>query len=145
MRRATDNATAKSKRMVQSDAPDAQASNKKAKVQGGARGQAESEAEQPAAKPKHSKARSKAANKVTEPSDEPAAAAKQEKSTRIGLGRQAAQGVEYKDKSTLLVLPDSKVAVKQQQTADNEADALQKTQTESPAPRRQATQFVLVL
>ena len=142
MRRATDSATAKSKRVAQSDA---QASNKKAKVQGGASGQAQSEAEKPTAKPKQSKARSKVANKTTEPADEPTAAAKHEKSSRVGLGRQAARDVEYKDKSASLILPDSKVAVKQQQTADNEAEALQKTQTESAAPRRQAMQFMLVL
>lgn len=55
--------------------------------------------------------------------------------TIVGSGRQAAQGVEYKEQ-TALTLPDSKVAVKQEQVAANELAALEHTKSDAVGPRR---------
>ena len=55
--------------------------------------------------------------------------------TIVGSGRQAAQGVEYKEKATL-ALPDSKVAVKQEQVAQDELAALEQTRADAAGPRR---------
>lgn len=56
-------------------------------------------------------------------------------STVVGSGRQAAQGMEYKEK-TALSLPDSKIAVKEEQTAADELQALEKTHSDTEGPRR---------
>ena len=55
--------------------------------------------------------------------------------TVVGSGRQAAQGMEYKEKTTLS-LPDSKITVKQEQIADDELHALVKTASGVDGPRR---------
>lgn len=55
--------------------------------------------------------------------------------TIVGSGRQAAQGVEYKEQ-TALALPDSRVAVKQEQVAANELAALEHTKSDASGPRR---------
>lgn len=53
----------------------------------------------------------------------------------VGSGRQAAQGVDYKEKSSL-VGHDSKVIIKQEQVADSEAQAVQNTKSEGSGIRR---------
>ena len=53
----------------------------------------------------------------------------------VGSGRQAAQGVEYKEQ-TALALPDSKLAVKQEQVAADELAALEQTKSDAVGPRR---------
>ena len=55
--------------------------------------------------------------------------------TFVGSGRQAAQGVNYKEQSSHAV-HDSKVAVKQEQTAEDELQAVQYTKTEGVGTRR---------
>ena len=56
----------------------------------------------------------------------------------VGSGRQAAQGINYKEKSGP-VAHDSKLIVKQEQLAENELQAVQNTKTEQPGTRRFAT------
>ena len=94
-----------------------------------------SSTDKPTAKAKRSRATGK--------SDTTQAAEQQEtpleQGAPVGSGRQAAQGAEYKEK-THLSLPGSKVAVKEEQTAGDELQALEKTQTDAKGPRRQARQ-----
>ena len=104
--------------------------NKKARLRKNAQDAPEPAAEQPAAKSKRSKANSQAIKKQTQPAEQLANVSGQDNSTHVGSGRQAAQGIEYKEKPGPF-LPDSKVAVKQQQIAGDEMQALQKTQSET--------------
>lgn len=53
----------------------------------------------------------------------------------VGSGRQAAQGINYKEKAGP-VAHDSKLIVKQEQLAENELQAVQNTKTEQPGTRR---------
>ena len=56
----------------------------------------------------------------------------------VGSGRQAAQGINYKERAGH-VAHDSKLIVKQEQMAENELQAVQNTKTEQPGTRRFAT------
>jgi len=103
-------------------------------VQAQGSGKSASAAERPAAKAKRTRAGSKGVSSIIEAAEEQPATSDPQ-STVVGSGRQAAQGMEYKEK-TSLSLPDSKVAVKKEQIADTELNALESTRTDAEAPRR---------
>lgn len=117
------------KRQPRSGSPQPKASSKKAKVQAERPNRPKEAAVKPAGQAKQSRADVNAAKNSNE---EPKTAAQD---TVVGSGRQAAQGVEYKEQAAL-TLPDSRVAVKQEQVADNELAALEHTKTDATGPRR---------
>lgn len=117
------------KRQPRSKIPEPKASSKKAKVQAERPNKPKEAAVKPAGQAKQSRADVDAAKNSRE---QPKTAAQD---TVVGSGRQAAQGVEYKEQAAL-ALPDSRVAVKQEQVANNELAALEHTKTDANGPRR---------
>ncbi|KAL3133376.1 hypothetical protein ABBQ38_007247 [Trebouxia sp. C0009 RCD-2024] len=124
------------KRQPRSKIPEPKASSKKAKVQAERPNKPKEAAVKPAGQAKQSRADVDAAKNSRE---QPKTAAQD---TVVGSGRQAAQGVEYKEQAAL-ALPDSRVAVKQEQVANNELAALEHTKTDANGPRR-LTDFQLI-
>ena len=120
-----------SKRQCRPDSQERKPSSKRAKVQSEKHDSPKPAAVKPASKAKQSEA-------ALESTGEPAAC-----SVVVGSGRQAAQGVEYKEKAAL-ALPDSKVTVKQEHIAETELAALDKTKSDAAGPRRQDINEVLV-
>lgn len=78
---------------------------------------------------------------VDKPAEESAAetnqsgAEQQTDSAPVGSGRQAAQGMNYTEKASCQLL-ESKIAVKQEQLAEDEAKAVQQTETADGGFRR---------
>ena len=120
------------KRQSRPDTQEQKAGSKRAKVQAEQHDSPEPAVVKPAGKAKQSKS-------ALISTAEPAA-----RSVVVGSGRQAAQGVEYKEKAAL-ALPDSKVTVKQEQVADTELAALDKTKSDAAGPRRQGSNQYMVL
>jgi len=119
-----------SKRQSRSDEPDQKPANKKARLQA----QRPAKQDKPAVKGRHAKATSNVTNNASKAA-EGTAAPPDPQSIVVGSGRQAAQGVEYKEKASLS-LPDSKVVVKEEHVASDEIQALDKTKSEAEGPRR---------
>lgn len=126
-----ENCEKSSKRQSRSEKQDQRSSRKKAKVQPDEPQTAAVKLAGRAKQPQKAKAALNADSIVSqhEGSCEAQAAV-------VGSGRQAAQGAEYKEKAAL-ALPDSKVAVKQEQIADSEAAALDHSKSDTDGPRRQ--------
>ena len=127
-----ENCNKPSKRHPVSDNQDQKPSSKRAKLQAGKRGNPQAAAVKPNSSAKQTAA-SAAANvkrAASDSTEEP-----KPQGTIVGSGRQAAQGVEYKEQAAL-TLPDSKVAVKQEQVAADELEALEHTEFDAVGPRR---------
>ncbi len=127
------------KRQPRSGSPEPKISSKKAKLQAEKPKTSKEAATKPAGNAKQSRATADAAcsaKRAEKDSNKESKQAAQD--TVVGSGRQAAQGVEYKEQAAL-ALPDSRVAVKQEQVADNELAALEHTKTDAAGPRRWAS------
>ncbi|DBA84314.1 TPA: hypothetical protein ACH3X2_006368 [Trebouxia sp. C0005] len=120
-----ENVATNSKRQSRSDEPDQKPASKKARLQAQRPAKKDTPADKPAVKGRHAKATSNIANNAPKAAEGTAAPADPQ-SIIVGSGRQAAQGVEYKEKASLS-LPDSKVAVKEEHIAADEIQALDKT------------------
>ena len=128
----TENCNKPSKRQPLSDKQEQRPSNKKAKLQAEQPGNPKEAAVKP-----NSRAKQVAANSAANV-QRPASDSKEQPKAQgaiVGSGRQAAQGVKYKEQ-TALALPDSKVAVKQEQLAADELAALERTKSDTVGPRR---------
>ncbi len=129
-----ENVATNSKRQSRSDEPDQKPANKKARLQAQRPAKTDTPADKPAVKGRHAKATSNVTNNAPRAAEGTAAPADPQ-SIVVGSGRQAAQGVEYKEKASLS-LPDSKVVVKEEHIAADEIQALDKTKSEGEGPRR---------
>jgi len=123
-----------SKRHSRSDEPDQKTANKKARLQAQRPAKKDTPADKPAVKARHAKATSNVTSNAPK-AEERTAAPADPQSIVVGSGRQAAQGVEYKEKASLS-LPGSKVLVKEEHIAADEIQALDKTKSEGEGPRR---------
>ena len=123
-----------SKRHSRSDEPDQKTANKKARLQAQRPAKKDTPADKPAVKARHAKATSNVTSNAPKAAERRAAPADPQ-TLVVGSGRQAAQGVEYKEKASLS-LPDSKVLKKEEHIAADEIQALDKTKSEGEGPRR---------
>lgn len=123
-----------SKRQSRSDEPDQKPASKKARLQAQRPAKKDTPADKPAVKARHAKGTSNVTSNALKAAEGTAAPADPQ-SIVVGSGRQAAQGVEYKEKASLS-LPDSKVVVKEEHIAADEIHALDKTKSEGQGPRR---------
>ncbi|DBB09374.1 TPA: hypothetical protein ACH3X3_007949 [Trebouxia sp. C0006] len=129
-----ENVATNSKRHSRSDEPDQKTANKKARLQAQRPAKKDTPADKPAVKARHAKATSNVTSNAPKAAERTAAPADPQNIV-VGSGRQAAQGVEYKEKASLS-LPDSKVLKKEEHIAADEIQALDKTKSEGEGPRR---------
>lgn len=128
------------KRQPHPGSPEPKPISKKAKLQAERQRNPKEAAVKPAGRAKQSRAAVGACSAKGAAKDSTEEPSKAAHDAVVGSGRQAAQGVEYKEHAAL-ALPDSRVAVKSEQVAEDELAALEHTKTDAAGPRRYASSW----